>query len=425
MSFSTADTLWISSDKRTRLARDAGLGTLYLYVDDIEVSQWTSSGQLVTATGGSEARTLADWMADLRIKLTEDLTIAVGAGETFTEINDAVQYVWSTIDTNNYDVTISVAAGTYTTPVYCEGPHVGGGRVNIVGDLETPSNVHLDSTGTGIQMYYGATVYVRGIKVSAVSRGFYAAWGGSIIFHTCDFGDCGSYQLRASAGYIWCAGADPLAYTISGGASAHYSVHVNGVIYVVDATVTITDTPAFTRFAEFYSGGSLELTATTFSGSATGPRFLTHGFGSLNPVTMLDADFPGNSAGSISRGGMSPDGRMVGSSFVTLNNQAIADDGVATFDLGAITSAIALIEITTGSGAKNTVPVGSFRARTAGSAFTENVNVDATQVNFSTGALTGTTGTDGKFTISAHTDGMLYLENRRGSTLFVSLRVLA
>lgn len=32
-----------------------------------------------------------------------------------------------------------------------------------------------------------------------------------------------------------------------------------------------------------------------------------------------------------------------------------------------------------------------------------------------TGVLTGTTGTDGKFTVSAHTDGKLYLENRLGS----------
>ena len=36
-----------------------------------------------------------------------------------------------------------------------------------------------------------------------------------------------------------------------------------------------------------------------------------------------------------------------------------------------------------------------------------------------TGVLTGTTGTDEKFIISAHTDGKLYLENRTGNTLNV------
>jgi len=35
-----------------------------------------------------------------------------------------------------------------------------------------------------------------------------------------------------------------------------------------------------------------------------------------------------------------------------------------------------------------------------------------------TGALTGTTGTDGKITISAHTDGKIYIENRLGTTLY-------
>ena len=35
-----------------------------------------------------------------------------------------------------------------------------------------------------------------------------------------------------------------------------------------------------------------------------------------------------------------------------------------------------------------------------------------------TGALTGTTGTDGKITISAASDGKIYIENRYGSTIY-------
>ena len=41
-------------------------------------------------------------------------------------------------------------------------------------------------------------------------------------------------------------------------------------------------------------------------------------------------------------------------------------------------------------------------------------------VEVTTGILTGTTGTDTKFTISYHTDGNIYLENRRGSTRYVA-----
>ena len=39
-------------------------------------------------------------------------------------------------------------------------------------------------------------------------------------------------------------------------------------------------------------------------------------------------------------------------------------------------------------------------------------------VEVRTGALTGTTGTDGKLTISAHTDGKIYINNRLGSTIY-------
>lgn len=41
-----------------------------------------------------------------------------------------------------------------------------------------------------------------------------------------------------------------------------------------------------------------------------------------------------------------------------------------------------------------------------------------------TGVLTGTTGTDTKYTISAHTDGKIYIENRRGSTQYISAMVI-
>lgn len=36
-----------------------------------------------------------------------------------------------------------------------------------------------------------------------------------------------------------------------------------------------------------------------------------------------------------------------------------------------------------------------------------------------TGILSGTTGTDGKFTVSAHTDGKIYFENRLGSNAYI------
>jgi hypothetical protein len=46
-------------------------------------------------------------------------------------------------------------------------------------------------------------------------------------------------------------------------------------------------------------------------------------------------------------------------------------------------------------------------------------------VNVTTGALTGTTGADGKVTLSAGTDGKIYIENRLGQTLYFSFIIIA
>ena len=43
----------------------------------------------------------------------------------------------------------------------------------------------------------------------------------------------------------------------------------------------------------------------------------------------------------------------------------------------------------------------------------------------STGAKTGTTGTDGKVTVSAHTDGKIYIENRSGGALPCAWQIVA
>jgi len=48
----------------------------------------------------------------------------------------------------------------------------------------------------------------------------------------------------------------------------------------------------------------------------------------------------------------------------------------------------------------------------------------STGVDTTTGPLSGTSGTDGRFTISAADDGNIYLENRRGGTLRVEVRFM-
>lgn len=50
--------------------------------------------------------------------------------------------------------------------------------------------------------------------------------------------------------------------------------------------------------------------------------------------------------------------------------------------------------------------------------------IGSANIAVTTGALAGTTGTDGKLTISAHTDGKIYIENRLGGTAYIGYLAL-
>ena len=46
-------------------------------------------------------------------------------------------------------------------------------------------------------------------------------------------------------------------------------------------------------------------------------------------------------------------------------------------------------------------------------------------INVTTGILNGTTGTNGKITVSAASDGKIYIENRLGGAINISVQVLS
>jgi hypothetical protein len=74
-----------------------------------------------------------------------------------------------------------------------------------------------------------------------------------------------------------------------------------------------------------------------------------------------------------------------------------------------------------GSGG-NQGSVVAFRAGT--SAFCAVVAQPSTLVAATTGALAGTTGTDGKLNVSVHTDGAIYIENRTGAQINIGYMIL-
>lgn len=94
---------------------------------------------------------------------------------------------------------------------------------------------------------------------------------------------------------------------------------------------------------------------------------------------------------------------------------ALADDAVKIIAAPSTdkVSQITIVPATTPGAA---VPSGMFWLRATGSPNSSAVAKHSTNTNVvtTTGILTGTTGADGNFTLSAHTDGNFYLENRAG-----------
>jgi len=92
----------------------------------------------------------------------------------------------------------------------------------------------------------------------------------------------------------------------------------------------------------------------------------------------------------------------------------ISDDG---FDTITPNTESGIIIITIPGLAANRQGIVSFDVDSGGAT---TVLISPTgDIEVTTGALAGTTGTDVKLTISAHTDGLLYVENRLGAEYLI------
>jgi len=97
------------------------------------------------------------------------------------------------------------------------------------------------------------------------------------------------------------------------------------------------------------------------------------------------------------------------------NSAEFADDSAKSFDMPAAGGLVLVWQL--GNTADGCLVV--YRQTSAAC----NILFNGTSSNWqaTTGVLNGTTGADTKYTISAHTDGKIYVENRRGSTQYLSV----
>jgi hypothetical protein len=147
-------------------------------------------------------------------------------------------------------------------------------------------------------MPLAGAVTFRGMEFRTTTGGncIYATMpGGRILVDTVRFGACAVQHLFVADGAcIEVIGP----YTISGGAVNHIEARNGGTYTSINRTITLSGTPAFTTFALAQFNGQINFFNTTFSGAATGQRYISATQSLINTFGAGTSHLPGNSAGT-------------------------------------------------------------------------------------------------------------------------------
>lgn len=235
------------------------------------------------------------------------------SGSPFASVQMAWNVLQAHVDLSGYIVTIQLANGTYTAGLNAQTALLGsrGPSSVIFQGAATASNVTFAMvSAAAFFAYNGAAFTVQGMTLSGtgLSYGIWAQAGGQINFSNASFpvafGAMGTgFHIVAEPTGTVTANA---AYSISGGAAIHAFANGTGaLVQIAGYTVTLSGTPGFsTVFAEATLLGALYANGITFSGSATGTRYLSSDNGVIYTNGGGANYFPGSAAGSTANGGL-------------------------------------------------------------------------------------------------------------------------
>jgi hypothetical protein len=228
----------------------------------------------------------------------------------FQTLQYAIDYMSGSLDLNNQNVVINVAAGNYASGAIMYGLPVGysssTGAITING--AGPSTIFAASNGSPcVTAKSGAILNVSNMQVgasgiagnySAAGSALYADTGGIIALgQGVIFGASGQSHMLSSRGGVITSLGNP--YTIAGGAVFHLNAGSGATLDIVASRVTLTGTPNFSvAYAAAGPLGTLSAWGCTFVGSATGPRYLLDKLGCINVQGAGVNYFPGSSAGA-------------------------------------------------------------------------------------------------------------------------------
>jgi hypothetical protein len=253
-----------------------------------------------------------------RARLQSNLTLYVSTtgsdsnngltpASAFLTRSRALSELVTNYDLNGYQVTVQLADGTYTDGLVATSNPIGGsagtGSVIFKGNTATPANVLVAVTGAScFAAQSGAQFLVQDMKLQsagAATNLLLANPGGIISFSNVIFGESVEAQINALGGVIEATGN----YAIAGGAQFHMKASAFGKASANSRTVTLSGTPNYSSAFAYAQQGRVEAIGTTFSGAATGTRYLAGENGVVTTNGAGATALPGNAAGGVATGG--------------------------------------------------------------------------------------------------------------------------
>jgi hypothetical protein len=264
----------------------------------------------------------------IRIPLTSNLNVYVNASSgndsnagTVGAPWQTLQHAWNILQ-SNYDLrgfqVVINATGAFTAGVQTIAPVSGTSSASsVVWQFTAGATVNVTSsicfnTQNGaqftIQGNVGSPVVLSASGSGAgVGYAVAAAFPGTtiVVGAGVNFGTCGNVHIQAIYTGLVALNAN---YTISGGAQYHVTSTASGVVVCLlqPMTITLTGTPNFSQaFASCSESATYSVFsgAVTFSGSATGTRYLISANAVINTNGGGASYLPGNVGGTAATGG--------------------------------------------------------------------------------------------------------------------------
>jgi hypothetical protein len=235
--------------------------------------------------------------------------LANTAGGAWLTLQHAMDTIAATIDMAGFEVVISIGAGTFDG-LYVK-PCVGG-FVQFVGSGVASTTVGPE-TGVGLGCFLSATadfsVNEMTIDPGATYAGIYLYGICTCFLGTLDqqSGDLGFTNSNGS----WCIYIESLSNLAIGNATIDVSgtwdmcFYLGGACNVLDfAAWTMTGTPSFATAFIFNNAGRYIRGDSTFTGAATGQRYIVDVNAAINTLGAGANFFPGDIAGAETNGGV-------------------------------------------------------------------------------------------------------------------------